>query len=128
MKKESPLFVFWTLTTKDVPEEDSIPGDIFRKFNWEKVPSELRDLDYISDLFKKQDLVSVSTKRFPFTYTSSVEERVGLMKTASSYEILSEADKESFIQEITDALTRNLGNRPHFTYEEEIQVVYGFKP
>lgn len=127
MKKGGLLFVFWTLTTKDVPEEDSIPGEIFRKFKWEKVPSELRDLGHVSNLFKDNGLEGVGNQIFPFTYNSTVEEQVGLMKTASSYEVLSEEDRELFIDEIRESLTRNLGERSHFTYEEEIQAVYGFK-
>lgn len=50
------------------------------------------------------------------------------MKTASSYEMLSEVDKEKFIEEVRNDLTAKLGSRPYFTYEEEIQVIYGFKP
>lgn len=121
------LFVFWTLTTKDVPEEDSIPSEILRAFNWENVPSELRDLDYISNFFKEQNLQNVSTVRLPFTHNDTVEEQVGLMKTASSYEVLSDEDKGRFIDAIRTALTEQLGNRAYFTYEEEIQICYGFK-
>ncbi len=121
------LLIFWTLTTKNVPEEDSIPREIFQKFNWEKVPSELRDLDYISAFLIQKGFKDVSTARIPFTHNDTVEDQVGLMKTASSYELLSEEDKVLFIDEITKALTERLSDRPFFTYEEEIQVCYGFK-
>jgi ubiquinone/menaquinone biosynthesis C-methylase UbiE len=127
LKKDGLFFVFWTLTTKDVPEEDSIPSEIFKSFNWEKVPSELRNLDHIATFFKKNGLQNVSTTRLPFAHNDSVEDQVGLMKTASSYEVLSDEDKTRFIDAIQEALTTKLGNRPYFTYEEEIQVVYGFK-
>lgn len=127
LKKGGPLFIFWTLTTKDVPEEDSIPSEIFKTFNWEKVPSELRDLDHITAFFKENGLQNVSTARLPFTHNDTVEDQVGLMKTASSYEVLSEEDKKQFADAIRAALTNKLGSRPYFTYEEEIQVVYGFK-
>ncbi|KND50416.1 MAG: Alternative oxidase/tellurite resistance protein TehB [Parcubacteria bacterium C7867-007] len=127
LKKDGLLFVYWTLTTKDVPEEDAIPAAIFREFNWEKVPSELRDLEYISSFFKEQDMQNVSTERLPFTHNDSVEDQVGLMKTASSYEVLPEEDKERFIAAIQAALTEQLGSRPYFIYEEEIQVCYGYR-
>ncbi|MES2225404.1 MAG: class I SAM-dependent methyltransferase [Patescibacteria group bacterium] len=127
LKKGGLLFVYWTLTTKDVPVEDSIPSEIFRSFNWEKVPSELRDLSHISSFFKEQGMTNVSTERLPFTHNDTVEEQVGLMKTASSYEVLPEKDKERFIDAVRTALTNQLGDRPYFTYEEEIQVCYGFK-
>lgn len=127
LKDKGLLLIFWTLTTKDVPEEDSIPREIFQKFNWEKVPSELRDLEYISAFLAKNGFKNISTARIPFTHNDTVDDQVGLMKTASSYEILSPEDKGLFIEEITEALTKRLGNRPYFTYEEEIQVCYGFK-
>jgi ubiquinone/menaquinone biosynthesis C-methylase UbiE len=127
LKDGGLFFVFWTLTTKDRPEEDSVPGSFFRSFNWDKVPSELRDLDYISNFFKEQGFQNVTTARIPFTHNDTVEEQVGLMKTASSYEILSDSEKDRFITELTTILTKNLGNRPYFTYEEEIQVCYGYK-
>ncbi|MDB5265651.1 MAG: Alternative oxidase/tellurite resistance protein TehB [Parcubacteria group bacterium] len=127
LKKDGLFFVFWTLTTKDVPEEDSIPSEIFKSFNWEKVPVELRNLEHISEFLKQNELENVSTARLPFTHNDTVEDQVGLMKTASSYEVLSEEDKVRFIDAIRAALTKNLGTREYFTYEEEIQVCYGFK-
>lgn len=126
LKDKGLLFVFWTLTTKDIPEEDSIPGSFFKSFNWDKVPSELRNLDYISNFFKEQGLQNVHTVRIPFTHNDTVEEQVGLMKTASSFEILSDSEKQRFVAELTELLTAKLGDRPYFTYEEEIQVCYGF--
>ncbi|MEI6345897.1 MAG: class I SAM-dependent methyltransferase [bacterium] len=127
LKEKGLFFIFWTLTTKDVPEEDSIPGSFYKTFNWDKVPPELRNLDYISNFFKEQGFQNVNTARIPFSHNDTVEEQVGLMKTASSYEILSDSEKERFIRELTELLTTKLGNRPYFTYEEEIQVCYGFK-
>jgi ubiquinone/menaquinone biosynthesis C-methylase UbiE len=127
LKKGGLLFIFWTLTTKDVPEQDSIPSEIFKSFNWEKVPPELRDLDHISSFLKDNGLQNISSARLPFTHNDTVEDQVGLMKTASSYEVLPEKDKGRFIDAIRTALTERLGNRPYFTYEEEIQVCWGFK-
>ena len=127
LKPGGLFFTFWTLTVKDIPEEDSVPGSFFQSFNWEKVPQELRDLDYISTFLKEQDFENVSVARIPISHNDTVEEQVGLMKTASSYEILSPDEKERFEKELTQILTEKLGNRPYFTFEEEIQVCWGFK-
>jgi ubiquinone/menaquinone biosynthesis C-methylase UbiE len=127
LRKNGILFIFWTLTTKDVPEEDSIPGDFLRSFNWEKVPSELRDLTNVSKLLLEQDFESVRTARIPFTHNDTVEDQVGLMKTASCYDLLSEVEQKRFDSELREILTLKLGARPYFVYEEEIQVCYGFK-
>ncbi len=127
LKDGGLLFIFWTLTTKDIPEEDEIPSSIYRAYNWDKIPSELRDLNYISDFLTKNGLSGVKINRIPFAYNTTVEERVGLQKTASAYELLSEENKVKFLNEVTSTLTAKLGDRKHFTLEEEIQVCWGFK-
>ncbi len=127
LKPNGLLFVYWTLTTKETPEEDDIPGEIFQKYNWIKVPSKLRDLKYIATFFSKSGLSNVLTKRIPITFTTTIEERVGLQTTSGFYETLSKEDKMSFLSEIREALVKNLGSRSHFTLEEEIQVCFGFK-
>ncbi len=127
LKPKGLLFIYWTLTTKDIPEEDSIPGNIFKKYNWVKIPAELRDQENVSNFFKKSGLQKISTERIPITYNMTVEERVGLQTTSGFYETLSEENKKSFLSEVKEALTKNLGSRPHFTLEEEIQVCLGFK-
>ena len=127
LKPGGLLFVYWTLTTKDMLEEDEIPGSIYRKYNWLKVPSELRDLANISDFFGKSSLIGVSMQRIPVTSKATVEERVGLQTTSGTYELLSPEDKIRFLDEVRGDLTRKLGTRKYFTLEEEIQVCYGFK-
>ncbi|MEI8062344.1 MAG: class I SAM-dependent methyltransferase [bacterium] len=127
LKQGGLLFVYWTLTTKDIPDEDSIPGSIFKKYKWVKVPSELRDLGNVSNFFSGSCFQKVSTERITVTYNTTVEERVGLQTTSGFYETLSEEDKKHFLTEVRDVLTKNLGSRAYFTLEEEIQVCLGFK-
>lgn len=126
LKPHGLLFIYWVLTTKEVPEEDSIPASIFRKYNWIRIPSLLRDLEYISKFLKAAGLQKVATDRIPVTFNTTVEEQVGLQTTSGFYETLSEENKQSFLNEVREALTKNLGSRPYFTLEEEIQVCYGF--
>ncbi len=127
LKKDGLLFIYWTMTTKDVPESDSIPHEIFRTFNWERVPLQLRDLGYIASFLEQNGMSRVQSARIPFFHDDTVDDQVGLMKTASSYEILSDEDKLRFVDMLTEALTAKLGERDHFTYEEEIQICYGYK-
>lgn len=127
LKPNGLLFVYWTLTVKDIPEEDEIPSSVYRKFNWIKIPSELRDLDNISDFFNKSGLNSVSVKRIPIKFNTTVEERVGLQTTSGTYELLSEENKKNFLDEVKNILISKLGNRSFFTLEEEIQVCWGYK-
>lgn len=125
LKPGGLFLVFWTLTTKDVPVEDEIPSRIFQKYKLARVPVQLRDLDYISSFLTKSGLQHVSTKRIPIKYNTTVEERVGLYTTSGSYELLSEENKTRLLHEMREALNTNLGERPYFTLEEEIQVCYG---
>jgi ubiquinone/menaquinone biosynthesis C-methylase UbiE len=127
LKPGGLFFTFWTLTTKDTPEEDGIPGSIFQSRGWIKIPSELRDLQHVSAFLTKEGLDSVSTASIPFTYNTTVEERVGLQTTSGTYELLSAEEKKKFLNEVEEALTKNLGSRTHFTLEEELQACYGFK-
>jgi ubiquinone/menaquinone biosynthesis C-methylase UbiE len=127
LKPKGLLFVYWTVTTKETPEEDTIPGTIFQKYNWVKVPFELRELGHISDVINKAGFNDISTKTIPIIFNTTVEERVGLLTTSGFYETLSEEDKKSFLNEVREVLTKKLGNRAYFTLEEEIQVCFGFK-
>jgi SAM-dependent methyltransferase len=127
LKPKGLFFGYWTLTTGNTLEEDEIPGRIFEKYNWVKVPSELRDLEHISNFLNKSGFTKISTKRIPITLNMTVEDRVGLQATSGFYETLSDDDKKSFLNEVREALTKNLGSRAYFTLKEEIQVCYGLK-
>lgn len=127
LKPGGLFFTFWTLTVKDVPEEDQIPASIFQSRNWIRIPSELRDLSAISDFLAKSGLEKVNIAQIPFVYNTTVEERVGLQKSSGTYELLADSDKAQFLKEVEEALTKNLGNRTHFTLEEEMQASYGYK-
>lgn len=127
LKKRGSFFVYWSLTVKDVPKEDGIPLSFLEKYKWQKVPKELRDLTYISNFLSTHEFERVSTHRIPVSKDYNVEEYVGLQKTASSYGVLSEEDKKSFDVELTEILTKQLGDRSHFTLEDEVQICCGFK-
>ena len=109
LKKDGLLFIYWVLTTKDIPEEDEIPGSIFQSYSWERVPPKLRDLDYISKFLSDGCFRDVKTAQLPYAYNTTIEERVGLQKTASAYEILSDEEKGRFLNEVAEVLTEKLG-------------------
>jgi SAM-dependent methyltransferase len=127
LKPKGLLFVYWTLTTKEIPEEDEIPSSIFRAYGWEKVPPKLRNLEYIKSFFEENGFTEIKTLAIPFVYGTTVEERVGLLKTGSAYELLSPEDKQKFLKEVEDLLIKKLGSRSEFKLEEEIHICYGFK-
>jgi len=127
LKPNGLLFIYWTLTTKQVPEENSLPNSIYKKYKWERVPSKLRNLSYIQEFLEKNEFVRVGTLVIPFTHKDTVEDQVGLLKTASAYAILNAEEKKQFVRELRMILTEKLGKRKHFPFEEEIQICYGYK-
>ncbi len=127
LKDEGMLFVFWTLKNKDMRVEEKAMSEIFMKYNFPKLPPELRDLEYISNFFSTNGFQNVSTKHIAITHEATVEDRVGLEKTNGGYGLLSAEDKNKFIAEITQALNASLHGSKSFTVEEDLQIVYGFK-
>lgn len=119
--------VYWVMTTKEIPEIDQIPADIFRRYGCEPVPQHLRDMSYISEFFAREGLQSVGSARYEYEYQATVADRVGLQTTASWYGLLSDDDKQKFLDETQDILTKNLGEREYFTLPEEIQMCWGYK-
>lgn len=126
LKPQGLLFIYWILS-KNKPQNDEIPSDIFRSYHWNKVPSDLRNLEYISNFFKNNSIDNVKTQIMPYSFNATVEDMVGLQKTASSYELLLDSDKQEFLNEVCEALTQKLGNREYLSYEEEVCICYGFK-
>ena len=127
LKSNGLLFIYWTLTTKEIPKEDEISGNIFESYGWVRIPPDLRDLKNISSFLKKSRFKDISTSKIPFSYNTTVEERVGLQTTSGMYELLSEDNKKKFLNEVESILKDKLGSRPYFVLEEEIQICYGFK-
>jgi ubiquinone/menaquinone biosynthesis C-methylase UbiE len=127
LKNNGMLFVFWTLTNKDMRAEEQALVEIFRKYNFPRLAPELRDLEYISTFFKSSGFQNVSTNHIALIYQVAAGDRVGLEKTNAGYGLLSDEDKKKFLDELTQALTANLQGRENFTVEEDLQIVYGFK-
>ena len=127
LKPDGLLFIYWTLTTKDVLDENSIPNTFLKRYSWDRVPSKLRALDYIQSFLKKNSYSNVGTIRIPIKFKSTVDEVVGLMKTASAYSVLSKQEKNTFVKDLTKIMTEKLGKRKFFPFEEEIQICFGYK-
>lgn len=127
IKPSGLVFIYWTLTTKDISEKDSVPASFYKKYKWERVPPKLRDLAHIKTFLEKNGFSDVSTVQIPFKHNDTIEDQVGLMKTASAYELLSPEDKNKFVKELTTIRKEGLGKRKYFTFEEEIQICYGYK-
>lgn len=128
LKSGGLFFTFWTMTVKDIRKENEQVSDVFRSYNFPKISPELRDPEHISTFLKEYGFQNVSIVRLPIVHNATIEDRINLEKTNASYGLLlSEADKNEFLERLRRALTASLGNKPHFVIEEEIQICYGFK-
>ncbi len=120
--------MYWSLN-RDYGEGDG-PAiwDVFKKYKWEKIPSELRDAAYISSFLTQHGLQSISiAPLISWEYTQTIEERVGLEKKQFGYGLLSEEDKKNFLRDLQAALEANLGQKTYFTSQQELHICYGYK-
>ncbi len=127
LKPNGLIFIYWTLTTKEVPEENSLPGSFYTKYEWERVPAKLRDMGHVRKFLEKNKFIKVNSFVIPFTHRDTVADQVGLLKTASAYAVLTTEEKKQFVKESRTILTEKLGERKYFPFEEEIQICYGYK-
>jgi len=124
LKSDGLIFIYWTLVTKEIPEEDEIPGALYRKYGWLKIPPELRSIDHVVNVLRVGGFKNVNSQVLPITIQMGLEERIGLQTTSGTFELLSQADQEKFLTELRAVLTAKLGTRTHFSLEEEIQVCW----
>lgn len=127
LKLQSLLFIFWTMTKDDPRLDDSSVAQVFQNYKWQRVPSEFRNQEYITNFLIKSGFNGSSTHTISTSHQETVEERVGLEKTNSGYGMLSVEDKKSFLSDLEVALKAQLSGKPYFTLNEEIQVCYAYK-
>lgn len=127
LKPGGLVFLYWSLGKKHDEGDGPEVWQVFKKYNWEKLPSELRDTSYIKSFLTQNGLESVSSAVLADVYTETLDERVGLEKTNSGYGLLSEENKKLFLEDLKNVLVSMLGDRPYFKVQKEIHVCYGYK-
>lgn len=125
MKDGGFYFVFWTQNVKS--KEPAIGQDLYKKYKWQGIPKELRDPKNVKELFTKAGFSKVTTAKIPYTETKTIAETIGLIKTNSTYALLSQQDRKIFIQEMTKAYAKALGKRKNIL-KQEIHICCGIKP
>ncbi len=86
--------VYWTQNIKT--ERTTIGQELYKKYKWQGIPQKLRDLEYVKDLFKKGGFTKIKTLKLPFTEKKTITETIGLIKTNSTYALLSAENKNEF--------------------------------
>jgi len=119
------FFVFWT---QHVGEKGPTVGiELYKKYKWQGIPHKLRESRYVKGLFVKAGFKKVRTTEIPLSSTFTIREIVGLIKTNSSFALLSPADKKIFEREMTKAYKTALGKKKRIVTREEIRICYGYK-
>lgn len=124
LKKNGIYFVFWTQNVDD--GTPAIGLDLCRKYKWGGIPQKLRNPEYVQDIFKKSGFLKVTTISVPYVEKKTIPETIGLLKTNSTYALLSPEDKKTFIKEMTAAHKKALGKNL-FVCKQEIHICYGTK-
>lgn len=124
LKKNGVYFVFWT---QSINEGKPVIGqELYKKYKWQGIPKELRDENNVRNFLRKSGFSKIKVLKIPFTETRTIAQTIGLMKTNSTYALLSQKDKKQFITEMTKAYKKELGNQKSVV-KQEIRICYGFK-
>lgn len=124
LKPGAAYAVFWI---QNVSEKNVVFGqELYRKYKWQGIPRDLRNPKNVKKILIENGFMKVSIMKIPNTERRSMEETLGLIKTNSSYALLSPADKKIFIQEMRREYRKVLGNKTD-TVWQEFNVCYGRK-
>jgi ubiquinone/menaquinone biosynthesis C-methylase UbiE len=124
MKDGGIFFVFWVQYVNK--REKTIGEELYEKYNWKGIPKKFRGQKYVEDLLLKSGFKNVSKATIPFTEKHTIPEIIGLLKTNSSYILLSLKDKADFVRDMTKAHEDTLGKDGFKIDKMEIRICYGF--
>jgi ubiquinone/menaquinone biosynthesis C-methylase UbiE len=122
LKTKGMLFTFWSMYRSG---NKTVGAEVYKKYNWKAVPEKLRDLAYISSIFKKSGLRNIKTIAIPYTSKQTIENYIGGLKTASPFLVLSSKEKIAFEKDIRRALKSEIKGK-YYISKKEIRICYGF--
>lgn len=124
LKKDGFYLVFWTQSIEG--KNPNIGTELYKKYKWQGIPKELRDVNFVKEIFVKSGFSNVQTISIPYTEKKTISESIGLIKTNSTYAMMSPVDQKYFIKEMTKEYKKLLGDKPN-VLKQEIRICYGFK-
>lgn len=125
LKTGGVFFVFWTQYVKS--NKPVIGSDIYKKYSWKVIPKKFRAQAYVSGLLTSAGFRNVNEAMIAFSEKTSIEGSLGLIKTNSTYSMMSPATRKSFMREMTAAYKKAIGTKKAFINKEELRICYGFK-
>lgn len=125
LKPKGLLFIFWTMDKKS--DKPTIGVNLYKKYGWKAVPSKLRDLGFIEELFKKNGIAKVKTLKIPYIGKYTLQEYVGGLKTGSGYALMKPRQKIGFVKEMSAAFKKEVKGKA-YRVNREICVCYGLTP
>ncbi len=124
LRKDGMYFVFWTQNIKS--KKPTIGHELYKKYGFKGIPKDLRDPEFIKNIFMKNGFKKVNITKIPYTETKTINGTIGLIKTNSGYAVLSEENKNIFIKEMEKEYKKKLGKNKNIL-NQEIHICYGFK-
>jgi ubiquinone/menaquinone biosynthesis C-methylase UbiE len=118
------LFVYWTM---EKPTTAPTVGlDVYLKYRWKRTPYHLRDIDFVSELFKKAGVKKVKTLAIPYLAKYTLEEYVGGLQTGSAYTLMTPAERRGFTRDMRKAFRKEVRGK-YYRVRKEVCLCYGNK-
>jgi len=125
LKKGGLFFVFWAQYIKT--DKPVIGSEIYRKYNWRGVPKKFRGQKFVGDILSRGGFKKVRKTTISFSEEKTIPQILGLLKTNSSYILLSPEDKLRFLRDMKAVYEKALGKNGREVNKMELCVVYGSK-
>ena len=125
LKPNGMFFIFWALYTRI--NHPTIGAKLYEKYNWKGFPEKFRKQFYVRKLLSGAGFKRIKTIKISFTEKNTISHAIGVLKTNSSYALMSPKDKAGFVREMTQAYKKALGKRKYITDNLETLICYGFK-
>lgn len=125
LKDGGVFVVFWAQFVKR--KKSAIGSNIYGKYKWTGIPQKFRGQTYVSELLSKAGFRNVKEAKIGFTEKKTLSQIMGVMKTNSSYSMMSPKTRKAFMGEMTRAYREAMGKNKTVTDRLKLLICYGFK-
>ena len=124
LKPNGFYFVFWVVNKES--SKPTIGIEVYKKYKWQGIPKELRDIDNVKNIFTKANFKNVQISKIPFSEIFTIPEIIGQIKTNSRYALLTKEEQKDFSKQMLAAYKQALGTKNTITNKSEICICWGY--
>jgi ubiquinone/menaquinone biosynthesis C-methylase UbiE len=125
LKNHGLIFVFWVQHVRT--NKPTIGSELYGKYKWQGIPKKFRGQKFVRQLLSDAGFRNVNTALMLFTEKQTIKQTIGVLKTNSSYALMSPKTKRDFVKEMTKAYKIALINKKYDVNHLELRICYGFK-